>query len=73
MRAKIYENESNTDTNYQIWKNPVDNVLYGSYSEPKNGFAEAGAWPIYNLNQHQSNYRWLFCYHISFSDNLKNH
>jgi len=55
MRAKIYENDAEQNVDYQIWKNPVDNVLYGSYTEPKNGFAEASAWPIYDLNQHQSN------------------
>ena len=55
MRSKIFEAESTPDHGYQIWKNPVDNLLYGAYETPKHGFKEIGAWPIYDLNQHTSN------------------
>lgn len=55
MRAKIFENEQTDAAGYQIWRNPEDNTLYGSYEKPTHGFAEAGAWKLYNLNQHYSN------------------
>jgi len=55
MRSKIFDTEATPEHGYQIWKNPVDNILYGTYEKPQNGFVEAGAWPIYDLNQHASN------------------
>lgn len=55
MRAKIFEEAGNDAINYQIWRNPQDNILYGSYTEPKHGFIESGAWPLYDANQHLSN------------------
>jgi len=56
MRSKIFEKEDSTpEHGYQIWRNPQDNLLYGTYGVPKHGFIEAGAWPIYDLNQHVSN------------------
>lgn len=38
-----------------LWRNPEDNVIYATYKSPKYGFKDAGAWPIYDLNAHQSN------------------
>ena len=58
MRSKIFESEATTDHGYQVWRNPTDNILYGSYDVPKYGFAEIGAWPIYSLNQHNSNVKY---------------
>jgi hypothetical protein len=55
MRANVSTQNTNDASGYQIWKNPVDNVLYGSYSAPKYGFKEADAWPIYDLGVHSSN------------------
>jgi len=55
MRAKIFEEPADSDVAYQIWRHPQENVLYASYDAPKYGFREAGAWPIYDLNQHASN------------------
>jgi len=55
MRSKIFEAEVTPEHDYQIWRNPTDNLLYGSYEVPKHGFTEVGAWPIYDINQHISN------------------
>lgn len=49
---------SNIDTgktgSYQIWRNPEDNVLYGTYGAPENSFSEVGAFPLYNLDAHKA-------------------
>src|SRR3989337_2168379 len=58
MRSKIFEAEATPEHGYQIWRNPTDNILYGSYDVPKYGFTEAGAWPIYDVNQHLSNVKY---------------
>ncbi len=55
MRAKIFESEGLDAAGYQVWRNPVDNVLYASYETPKHGFKESEAWPLYDLNQHYTN------------------
>jgi hypothetical protein len=52
MRSKIYENNTEPEQGYQIWRNPEDNLLYGTYKKPEFGFKEAEAWPIYDLNAH---------------------
>ncbi len=54
MRSKITEIESAVDKGYQIWRNPEDNLLYGTYKEPTYGFKEAEAVPLYDLSTHSN-------------------
>lgn len=51
MRSSI---ESNKTGSYQIWRNPEDNVLYGTYGSPEHSFSEVGAFPLYDLNAHSA-------------------
>ena len=52
MRAQILNSKQPDFGQYQIWKNPEDNILYGTSATPEYGFKEADAWPIYSLNTH---------------------
>jgi len=36
----------------QIWRDPETNILMGTIGEPKYGFAEVEAYPLYDLNAH---------------------
>lgn len=55
MRSKIYEEASIDTSDIQIWRNPEDNILYGTYGAPQNGFKEVDAYPLYDLNLHTNN------------------
>lgn len=46
--------ESSKTGSYQIWRNPEDNVLYGTYGSPEHSFNEVGAFPLYDLNAHSA-------------------
>ncbi len=52
MRSKITSEPDVVALGYQIWRNPEDNILYGTYRKPEFGFKEADAFPIYDLNAH---------------------
>lgn len=52
MRSRITSAPAEKDTSYAIWRNPEDNVLYGTYGDPKYGFKEVDAFPLYDLNAH---------------------
>lgn len=51
MRSSI---ESDKSGSYQIWRNPTDNVLYGTYGAPTHSFSEVGAFPLYDLSAHSA-------------------
>lgn len=46
--------ESQKSGAYQIWRNPIDNILYATYGAPENSFSEVGAFPLYDLNAHSA-------------------
>lgn len=46
--------ESDKSGSYQIWRNPEDNILYGTYGAPTNSFNDVGAFPLYDLSAHSA-------------------
>ena len=46
--------ESDKSGSYQIWRNPTDNILYGTYGAPTHSFSEVGAFPLYDLSAHSA-------------------
>lgn len=51
MRSTV---ESDKTGSYQIWRNPEDNILYGTYGAPTHSFSEVGAFPLYDLSAHSA-------------------
>jgi hypothetical protein len=52
MRSRITSSPTTESLKYDIWRNPQDNILYGTFGDPKYGFKEVDAFPIYDLNAH---------------------
>jgi hypothetical protein len=50
--TKIFNTKKADYNGMQLWLNPVDKTVYASPNAPKYGFAESGAFPIYDFNVH---------------------
>ena len=50
--TKIFNPKKADYDGMQLWLNPVDKTVYASPNAPTYGFAESGAFPIYDFNAH---------------------
>ena len=50
--SKIFNTKKADYDGMQLWLNPVDKTVYASPNAPTYGFAESGAFPIYDFNAH---------------------
>jgi|SRR6185312_9034132 len=52
MSGRIISDNQRKSGPEQIWRDPATNILMGTIGEPKYGFAEVEAYPLYDLNAH---------------------
>jgi hypothetical protein len=52
MNGQITDQTTIRNTPTQLWRNPVDNIVYGTSGIPSLSFKEVDAYPIYDLSAH---------------------
>lgn len=51
MRGRVKESR-NDGLKEQLWRNPVDNIIYATTGTPDTSFNDVNAFPVYDINAH---------------------